>query len=91
MDTYTVRFRFADPYPIFPEMLAGATPIGGGHSLRGREGMGGYAPAHYLKQFHPKYTSKEELDKKVKEAKFDKWWLLFWPRTPGTSTRNCRW
>ena len=28
VDTYTVRFRFADPYPIFPEMLAGATPIG---------------------------------------------------------------
>jgi peptide/nickel transport system substrate-binding protein len=77
VDTYTVRFKFADPYPIFPEMLAGATPIGGGHSLRGREGMGGYAPAHYLKQFHPKYTSKEELDKKLKEQKFDKWWLLF--------------
>ena len=77
VDTHTVRFRFADPYPIFPEMLAGATPIGGGHSLRGREGMGGYAPAHYLKQFHPKYTSKEELDKKVKEAKFDRWGLLF--------------
>jgi hypothetical protein len=33
---------------IFPEMLAGATPIGGGHSLRGRGGMGGYTPAHYM-------------------------------------------
>src|SRR5919108_3258840 len=80
VDTYTVRFKFPDPYPVFPEMLAGATPIGGGHSLRGREGMGGYAPAHYLKQFHPKYASKEELDKKLKEAKFDKWWLLFLDR-----------
>ena len=77
VDTYTVRFKFPEPYPIFPEMLAGATPIGGGHSLRGREGMGGYAPAHYLKQFHPKYTSPEDLDKKLKEAKFDKWWQLF--------------
>jgi peptide/nickel transport system substrate-binding protein len=80
VDTYTVRFKFPDPYPVFPEMLAGATPIGGGHSLRGREGMGGYAPAHYLKQFHPKYTSKEELDKKLKEFRFDKWWLLFLDR-----------
>jgi peptide/nickel transport system substrate-binding protein len=80
VDTYTVRFKFPDPYPVFPEMLAGATPIGGGHSLRGREGMGGYAPAHYLKQFHPKYASKEELDKKLKEFKFDKWWLLFLDR-----------
>jgi peptide/nickel transport system substrate-binding protein len=77
VDPYTVRFTFPDPYPIFPEMLAGATPIGGGHSLRGREGMGAYAPAHYLKQFHPKYASKEELDKKLKDLKFDKWWLLF--------------
>jgi peptide/nickel transport system substrate-binding protein len=80
VDTYTVRFKFPEPYPVFPEMLAGATPIGGGHSLRGREGMGGYAPAHYLKQFHPKYTSKEALDKKLKEYKFDKWWLLFLDR-----------
>jgi peptide/nickel transport system substrate-binding protein len=80
VDTYTVRFKFPDPYPVFPEMLAGATPIGGGHSLRGREGMGGFAPAHYLKQFHPKYASKEELDKKLKEFKFDKWWLLFLDR-----------
>src|SRR5262249_33578247 len=43
-------------------------------------GMGGYAPAHYLKQFHPKYTSKEDHDKKLTEAKFDKWWLLFLDR-----------
>lgn len=76
VDTYTVRYKFADPYPIFPEMLAGSTPLGG-HSLRGREGMGGYAPAHYLKQFHPKYTSKEDLDKKLKDAKVEQWWLLF--------------
>jgi peptide/nickel transport system substrate-binding protein len=77
VDAYTVRFSFPDPYPVFPEMLAGATPIGGGHSLQGRVGMGGYAPAHYLKQFHPKFTSKEDLDKKLKESKLDNWSLLF--------------
>jgi peptide/nickel transport system substrate-binding protein len=60
--------------PDFPEMLAGATREVaircGGRAWGGR-------PAHYLKQFHPKYTSKEELDKKLKEAKFDRWGLLF--------------
>ncbi len=39
--------------------------------------MGLYAPAHYLKQFHPKYVSKDDLDKKVKDAKFDNWVRLF--------------
>jgi peptide/nickel transport system substrate-binding protein len=35
--------------------------------------MGAYMPAHYLKQFHPKYVSKEELDRKVKASGFDGW------------------
>ena len=39
--------------------------------------MGGFAPAHYLKQFHPKYAGEAELDKKVKEAKFDSWVRMF--------------
>jgi peptide/nickel transport system substrate-binding protein len=39
--------------------------------------MGGFAPAHYLKQFHPKYVGQAELDKLVKDAKFDSWVRLF--------------
>ena len=39
--------------------------------------MGGFAPAHYLKQFHPKYVNADELDKKAKEAKFDSWVRMF--------------
>jgi len=72
VDTYTVKFKFADPYYLLPDVLAGSTQIGG-HAQQGMNGMGGYAPAHYLKQFHPKYVAKEELDKKVKDAKFDSW------------------
>ena len=58
-----------------------------GHTKEGRTGMGGYASAHYLKQFHPKYVPQEELDKKVKEAKFDNWVSLLkfkndWTRNP---------
>lgn len=76
VDQYTVRFKFAEPYFLFPEVLAGATPLGG-HALRGREGMGGYAPAHYLKAFHPKYAGKDDLDKKVKASGFNNWVNLF--------------
>jgi peptide/nickel transport system substrate-binding protein len=72
VDTHTVKFKFADPYYLFPDVLAGSTPLGG-HAQQGMWGMGGYAPAHYLKQFHPKYVGQAELDKKVKEAKFDSW------------------
>ncbi|MBI4641355.1 MAG: ABC transporter substrate-binding protein [Candidatus Tectomicrobia bacterium] len=76
VDTYTVRFRFPEPYHMLPDVLAGSTPLGG-HAYQGQSAMGGYAPAHYLKQFHSKYVSKEELDRKVKEAKFDNWVRLF--------------
>jgi peptide/nickel transport system substrate-binding protein len=38
--------------------------------------MGAYAPAHYLKQFHAKYASKDDLDKRIKEAGVDNWVLL---------------
>ena len=69
---YTVQFKFPEPYYLLPDVLAGTTHLGG-QAQQGLYGMGGYAPAHYLKQFHPKYVSKEELDKKVKEAKFDNW------------------
>ena len=35
--------------------------------------MGRYAPAHYLKQFHPKYVGKEKLDQLAQGGKFDNW------------------
>jgi peptide/nickel transport system substrate-binding protein len=76
VDQTTVRFSFPEPYHLFPEILAGSTALGG-QSLNGLNAMGAYAPAHYLKQFHPKYASKEELDKRMAESKIDKWTLLF--------------
>jgi peptide/nickel transport system substrate-binding protein len=76
VDTYTVKFKFPEPYYMFPDMLAGSTDVGG-QAWRGALGLGGYAPAHYLKQFHPKYVSQAELDKKVKDAKFESWVRMF--------------
>lgn len=77
VDALTIAFKFPEPYPFFVEKLAGSTAIGNGHAYQGESCMGAYAPAHYLKQFHPKYASKEDLEKKVKDAKMDNWASLF--------------
>src|SRR3989442_1089865 len=75
VDTHTVRFKFPEPYFMLPDVLAGSTDLAGqGFAYRG---MGGFAPAHYLKQFHPRYVGEAELDRKVKEAKFDSWVRMF--------------
>src|SRR5499425_2805018 len=75
VDTLTVRFKFPEPYFMFPDVLAGSTDLAG--QWGAYRGMGGFAPAHYLKQFHPKYVNAEELNKKAKEAKFDSWARMF--------------
>jgi peptide/nickel transport system substrate-binding protein len=77
VDDYTVRFVFPEPYTLFPEVLATNQNVLGGHATQGSAGGGAFAPAHYLKQFHPKYTSAEELEKEVEEANFDNWVALF--------------
>src|SRR5947209_16200692 len=51
-----------------------------GHAFRGGDDMmGSLAPAHYLKQFHPKYAAggREAVDKMAHDAKFDTWPLYF--------------
>jgi peptide/nickel transport system substrate-binding protein len=86
VDAHSIRYQFADPYHALPIVMAGQGPIMG-HTKEGRTGMGGYAPAHYMKQFHPRYVSQEDLDRRVKEEKFDSWVSLFkfkndWARNP---------
>jgi peptide/nickel transport system substrate-binding protein len=73
IDQYTVAFKFPDPYPMFIERLSGSSSIGNGHAYQGEAFMGGYAPAHYLKQFHQKYVDKAQLDQLVSDAKVDNW------------------
>ncbi len=74
-DDYTVVFEFPDPNYLFVDILAGSTSMGGGQATQQHLGrtMGAYMPAHYLKQFHPKYVAKDELDRKAKAAGFDSW------------------
>ena len=69
IDDYTVAFEFPEPYAFFVYQLAGSTGIGAGLATRGafQNWGGAYAPAHYLKQFLPKYSSEEAANKKAKD------------------------
>lgn len=85
-DDYLVRFVFPDPYYLLPDVLAGVTPIAS-HSLNGQLGMGCYAPAHYLKQYLPKYAGQAVVDKLASDAGFNSWVTLLkfkndWSRNP---------
>ncbi len=75
IDNYTVSFEFPEPYPYFAYILAGSTSVGAGFATRGAfQTWGGlYAPGHYLKQFMPKYSSLDAVNKKAKDAGFDNW------------------
>jgi len=74
-DEHTVVFEFPDPNYLFIDILAGSTSMGGGQAREQHQGrnMGAYMPAHFLKQFHPKYVAQDELDRKAKAAGFDGW------------------
>src|SRR5215813_2520118 len=76
VDDTTIRFFAPEPYHALPIVLASVWGIGH-HARFGRDGLGGFAPAHYLKQFHPKYASKEDLAKKLAELKFETWVTMF--------------
>jgi peptide/nickel transport system substrate-binding protein len=75
VDATTVQFVFDDPYFLFMEMLAGDTLIGGGQSVRQSQGstFGAYAPAHYLKQFLPKYSSEAQVNERARRDGYDNW------------------
>jgi peptide/nickel transport system substrate-binding protein len=75
VDDATVAFEFQDPNFLFVDILAGSTAIGGGQATQamGGRSMGAYMPAHYIKQFLPKFSSKEDVEKKAKAAGFDGW------------------
>ena len=76
-------FEFPEPYFLFVDILAGDTLIGGGQATQMSRSpfMGGYAPAHYLGPFLPKYSSADEVQRKAKAAGFDSWVSYFRNRT----------
>jgi len=61
LDDYTVRYSWDKPNPLFLPNLAAPEPL----EL--------YMPAHYMKQFHPKYADPEKLAQMIKAAKQRGW------------------
>jgi peptide/nickel transport system substrate-binding protein len=64
LDDTTIRYTWPVPNPLFLPELAGADP------------QFIYCPAHYLKQFNPKYADKATLAKLVKGATVHGWAAL---------------
>ena len=68
VDDFTFKISFSDPYGGFITSVA----IQGWRSY-----VELLKPAHYLKQFHIKYTSLENLEPLIKEQNLDTWVQLF--------------
>jgi peptide/nickel transport system substrate-binding protein len=75
IDATTVLFEFPEANYLFLDILAGSTAMGGGQALWQMSGrsMGAYTPAHYIKQFHPKFIGMDAANAKAKAAGFDGW------------------
>jgi peptide/nickel transport system substrate-binding protein len=74
---YAVRWVFPSAYPMFVDVLAGSTQIGGGQATRGRNLMGMYVPAHYFEQFHPDFIGEDEAQQLAVDAGYDNWVVYF--------------
>jgi len=61
IDNYTFKLSFIKPYPTIINVLGSYyAPLI-------------YAPEHYLKQFHPKYTPMEKIEKEMRKEGFTLW------------------
>ena len=61
IDELTVRYSWSQPNPFFLPALAGASPIYI------------YKPAHYLRQFHKRYQTKERIAELIDHYKSRNW------------------
>ena len=71
VDDYAVKWTYAQPNTAF--LLDLANKDGADKSITNLA----FAPAHYLKDFHPTYTDPAALDAVVKERGFETWTELF--------------
>jgi peptide/nickel transport system substrate-binding protein len=91
VDDYTLKFSFPFANSLFLEVLGSSVNVFGGHAIMGNTAMGGYAPAHYMQQFHPDFVDQAALDELVAKEGFDNWVNLFkdkntWQRNPELPT-----
>ncbi len=86
-DDYTLVFKFPYANSLFLEVLGSSVNVFGGPAIFGDVGLGGYAPAHYMQQFHPDFVDADALQALVDDAGFDNWVNLFkdkntWQKNP---------
>ncbi len=72
LDDYTIRIRFKEPYSLFVKIVA---------SDHGQFHLSTRHAAHYLKQFHPRYVSKQRMRQILKEENKDLWPQVFADKT----------
>ncbi|MEM7030733.1 MAG: ABC transporter substrate-binding protein [Chloroflexota bacterium] len=87
VDDLTIKFSFPSANSLFLEVLGSSVNVFGGHAIFGASGLGGYAPQHYLEQFHPDFAGADEVAGMAEEEGFDGWVTLFkdkntWQRNP---------
>ena len=75
VDSHTFTVKFPQPYEVFIPVMASIRVSG--HWMQGKDGMGAYAPKHYMQQFHPKYAGQDKVDQLASEEGYDNWVLLF--------------
>jgi len=68
IDETMVRYSWHKPNPFFLPALAAASPLYI------------YRPAHYLKNYHATFVEKDELEKRVKEARKRNWRALHYSK-----------
>ena len=86
-DEFTLRFTFPFENSLFLEVLGASVNVFGGHAIFGATALGGYAPAHYMEQYHADFADADELQGLVDAEGFDNWVNLFkdkntWQRNP---------
>ena len=69
VDDNTVRFTYDRPATLFLYEIANQDGPDQSYAM--------FLPAHYLKQFHPAYTPKEQVEKLAQAASFKSWSQLF--------------
>ena len=86
VDKYTIRFTFDEPVPAMVDDLNGCCGTMGGWNLHGRTGLATYSPAHFMKQFHPDFTNRDDVVALAKSKGFEDWQTYY--KDVGDSNRN---
>ncbi len=66
IDKYTFSFKYVQPYPLLPILIAKLNGVGVGANAF-------IAPSKYLKQFLPKYADQAALNKVMADKKVQTW------------------